>query len=171
MCRRRGRHRGRSTDHHYDRGSHHHLDRSANDDHYGSPDYNDDDYPASDLNVAEGTPIYAAHPGTVTATSAPCADTSRCRCGWGVHVAGDDGHTYTYCHGSRLADHIGPGVTVIAGQLIMISGNTGNSTAPHLHFQIRNPQGDLICPQGPLEAWWNGVALSPTGTPDTGCTH
>ncbi len=129
------------------------------------------DYPASDLNVAEGTPVYAAHRGTATATSAPCADTDRCRCGWGVHVAGDDGHTYTYCHGSRLADRIQPGVTVTAGELIMTSGNTGNSAAPHLHFQIRNPQGDLICPQGPLQAWWNGVALSPAGAPDTGCTH
>ncbi len=129
------------------------------------------DYPASDLNVPEGTPVYAAHPGTATATSAPCTDTDRCRCGWGVRVAGDDGHTYTYCHGSRLANRIQPGVTVSAGELIMTSGNTGNSAAPHLHFQIRNPQGDLICPQGPLQAWWNGVALSPAGAPDTGCTH
>jgi len=129
------------------------------------------DYPASDLGVPEGTPVYAAHPGVVTVISAPCDDPLRCRCGWGLTVTGHDDYRYTYCHGSQLAAHIRPGVTVIAGELIMASGNTGNSSAPHLHFQVRNPHGDLICPQGPLEAWWSGVALSPAGAPQTGCTH
>jgi murein DD-endopeptidase MepM/ murein hydrolase activator NlpD len=53
----------------------------------------------------------------------------------------------------------------------MASGNTGNSEAPHLHFQISNPDGNLVCPQAPLEAWWNGVAASPITAPLTGCTH
>jgi hypothetical protein len=127
------------------------------------------DYPASDLGVPEGTPVYAAHPGTVTGISTPCDDPQRCRCGWGVHVAGADAHTYTYCHGTAV--NVPTGAEVTAGQLIMTSGNTGNSTTPHLHFQIRNPGGALICPQGPLEAWWNGVSLSPAGVPDSGCTH
>jgi murein DD-endopeptidase MepM/ murein hydrolase activator NlpD len=129
------------------------------------------DFPASDLSVPEGTPVYAAHPGTVTALHTPCTDTDRCRCGWGATITGHDGHRYTYCHGSQLADHIQPGVTVAVGELIMASGNTGNSAAPHLHFQIRNPQGDLICPQSLLEAWWNGIGLSPGGAATTGCTH
>jgi murein DD-endopeptidase MepM/ murein hydrolase activator NlpD len=126
------------------------------------------DYPASDLTVAEGTPVYAAHPGTVTAIQTPCPD---CRCGYGVTITGHDGHRYTYCHGQSLADQILPGVQVGAGELIMASGNTGNSTTPHLHFQIRNPAGVLVCPQSVLEAWWNGIGLSPAGTPTTGCTH
>lgn len=127
------------------------------------------DYPASDLAVPEDTPVYAAHPGTVTAVSAPCADIQQCRCGWGVHVAGADGHTYTYCHGSRVL--VQPRDQVVAGQLIMASGNTGNSQGPHLHFQIRNPDGHLVCPQTPLEAWWSGIAMSPVTAPLTGCTH
>lgn len=127
------------------------------------------DYPASDLAVPEGTPVYSAHPGTVTAISQPCADTQRCRCGWGVHVAGADGHAYTYCHGTQVL--VEPRDQVVAGQLIMASGNTGNSQGPHLHFQIRNPDGNLVCPQPALEAWWNGVALSPITAPLTGCTH
>ena len=126
------------------------------------------DYPASDLSVPEGTPVYAAHPGTVTALHTPCPN---CRCGWGVTITGHDNHRYTYCHGTRLAAHIQPGGAVAAGELIMTSGNTGNSAAPHLHLQIRSPQGDLICPQGPLEAWWNGISLSPVGAPTAGCTH
>ncbi|MEX2623966.1 MAG: peptidoglycan DD-metalloendopeptidase family protein [Acidimicrobiia bacterium] len=127
------------------------------------------DYPASDLGVPEDTPVYAAHPGTVTAISEPCGDIQRCRCGWGVHVAGADGHTYTYCHGTQVL--VQAGAEVAAGQLIMASGNTGNSQAPHLHVQIRNPDGNLVCPQTPLEAWWNGIATSPIAAPLTGCTH
>lgn len=126
------------------------------------------DYPASDLMVPEGTPVYAAHPGTVTAIYTPCPT---CNCGWGITISGRDDHRYTYCHGSQLAAHIQPGVAVAAGELIMASGNTGNSEAPHLHFQIRSPTGVLVCPQGLLEAWWNGIGLSPVGAPTNGCTH
>lgn len=129
------------------------------------------DYPASDLAVPEGTPTYSAHPGTVTAIQTPCPDTARCRCGWGVTIQGHDGHAYTYCHGQSVAEHLEPGVQVAAGELIILSGNTGNSAAPHLHFQIRSPDGVLVCPQTVLEAWWQGVGLSPAGATATGCTH
>jgi hypothetical protein len=129
------------------------------------------DYPASDLAVPEGTPVYSAHPGTVTTIQTPCDDIARCRCGWGVTISGSDGHGYTYCHGQTLADHIQPGVQVTAGELIMASGNTGNSATPHLHFQVRNPQGVLVCPQTVLEAWWQGIGLSPAEASTTGCTH
>jgi len=127
------------------------------------------DYPASDLGVPEGTPVFAAHPGTVTAISAPCADTQRCRCGWGVHIAGHDNHTYTYCHGTAV--NVAAGTEVTAGALIMTSGNTGNSRGAHLHFQIRNPAGVLICPQTLLGAWHQGIGVSPATAPTSGCTH
>lgn len=126
------------------------------------------DYPASDLTVPEGTPVYAAHPGTIAAIQTPCPS---CRCGYGVTITGYDGHRYTYCHGQTLADNIQTGGEVAAGELIMLSGNTGNSTTPHLHFQIRSPQGDLVCPQTVLEAWWNGIGLTPAGAPASGCTN
>ncbi|MEX2323744.1 MAG: M23 family metallopeptidase [Acidimicrobiia bacterium] len=128
-------------------------------------------YPASDMNVPEGTPIYAAHAGVVERISIPSEDPDKDRCGLGVTIAGQDGHVYTYCHGSALAAHIYPGVVVGTGETIMLSGNTGRSSAPHLHFQIRDPGGRLICPQGPLEAWWLGIALSPVGAPDSGCSY
>ena len=129
------------------------------------------DYPASDLSVPEGTPVYAAHPGTVTAVSTACAEPMQCRCGWGVHIAGRDGHAYTYCHGTKIAPNVTPGTQVTAGQLLMTSGNTGNSLAPHLHLQIRSPNGALICPQRLLEAWRQGNSLSPLIAPRTGCTY
>jgi murein DD-endopeptidase MepM/ murein hydrolase activator NlpD len=126
------------------------------------------DYPASDLMVPEGTPIYAAHPGTIANLYQPCPD---CKCGYGVTVTGLDEHRYTYCHGQTLASQLEVGVDVVVGQMLMLSGNTGNSTAPHLHFQIRNPTGDLVCPQPLLESWWTGTALTPLAAPTDGCTH
>lgn len=86
-----------------------------------------------------------------------------------MHLAGADGHSYTYCHGSQT--FVQAEDDVAAGALIMASGNTGNSDGPHLHFQIRNPDGTLLCPQPLLEAWWNGIGLSPLAAPTTGCTH
>ena len=124
------------------------------------------DYPASDLAVPEGTPVYSVHPGTVTNVYEPCPS---CKCGWGVAITGADNHRYSYCHGIGVT--VETGAEVAAGQLIMTSGSTGNAEGPHLHFQIRNPAGTLVCPQTLLEAWWNGTGLSPVAAPTEGCTH
>lgn len=126
------------------------------------------DYPASDLLIPEGTPVYAAHPGTITHLHQACTD---CRCGYGVTISGLDDHTYTYCHGQTLTPRLEPGAEVAVGEVVMLSGDTGNSTAPHLHLQIRRPSGELICPQPLLEAWWSGIGLTPTAAPTSGCTH
>ena len=128
------------------------------------------DYPASDLAVPEGTPVYAAHPGTVTWVSSPCGDV-RCTCGWGLSITGNDNHRYTYCHGYQFAAHIEVGVAVTDGELVMTAGSTGNAVSPHLHFQIRNPYGALVCPQTLLEAWHQGIGISPVTAAQSGCTH
>ncbi len=57
------------------------------------------------------------------------------RCGRGVNLTGNDGAVYTYCHFSAWT--VSSGQTVSAGQHIGSTGNTGNSTGPHLHFGIR----------------------------------
>jgi murein DD-endopeptidase MepM/ murein hydrolase activator NlpD len=48
-----------------------------------------------------------------------------------------------YGHASRLLVHAGEQVS--AGQVIALTGNSGRSTAPHLHFEIRR-QGQSLDP-------------------------
>jgi murein DD-endopeptidase MepM/ murein hydrolase activator NlpD len=86
-------------------------------------------HPGTDLAVPEGTPVYAANAGTVIL----------CRWnggyGFNVMIQHDDGVVSVYGHGSRLLCH--EGQQVRAGDLVMLSGNTGFSTGPHLHFELR----------------------------------
>ncbi|MDN7120966.1 peptidoglycan-binding protein [Nocardioides sp. ChNu-153] len=117
------------------------------------------DYPALDLPTATGVPAYAVTGGTATATS-------NSRCGNGVSlVAG--GVTYLYCH---FSSHAFSGTrTVAAGQLLGRTGNTGNSTGPHLHFQI-TAGGALRCPQAFALALYDGrTPPSPSSLPTSGC--
>ena len=117
------------------------------------------DYPAADIPVGSGTPYYAVTSGTVSHAGNGC--------GIGVVLQGDDGVQYTYCHGSsRIAN----GARVNGGQQLGKTGNTGNSTGPHLHFQIKAPT--LRCPQQLLLALYNGSpAPSPRDLPTGGCTN
>jgi murein DD-endopeptidase MepM/ murein hydrolase activator NlpD len=52
-----------------------------------------------------------------------------------VLVRHPDGYETMYGHASRLL--VRDGDEVAAGQVIVLSGNTGRSTAPHLHFEVR----------------------------------
>ena len=117
------------------------------------------DYPAIDLMVPEGSPVYAVRGGTVARVVEwpfNCWEVGRCEqtCGIGISIDGDDGTRYIYCHGSRL-NGIAVGDAVTAGQLLMWSGNTGRSGAPHLHFEIR-VNGKQQCPQALLAALYAG---------------
>jgi hypothetical protein len=118
------------------------------------------DYPAWDLALPVGTPVYAVHGGTVIAV------TGGGRCGGGVVIAGLDAARYTYCHADRVLTTRG---AVAPGELILLSGNTGRSTGPPLHLQITNPAGELICPQPLLEAWYLGQPATPATAPTSGC--
>ena len=76
-----------------------------------------------------GTTIFASCGGTVT------------RAGWGkgygycVYIKHPDGKETRYGHLSKILVSVGQ--TVSQGQKIALSGNTGVSTGPHLHFEIR----------------------------------
>ena len=87
----------------------------------------------TDLAAPTGTPIYAVHDGIVLDSSYED--------GYGLHVTIDHGLDVKifYAHASELLVRVGQHVT--AGQLIAKVGSTGNSTGPHLHFEIRVHDG------------------------------
>jgi murein DD-endopeptidase MepM/ murein hydrolase activator NlpD len=95
-----------------------------------------------DLAVPLGTPIYAVADGTVLFTRASSG-------GYGIHVAiNHGGRVVTLsAHCSRLL--VGEGQRVSQGEIIALSGSTGNSTGPHLHLEFvvngqhRNPRNYL----------------------------
>ncbi|MBE1489953.1 golvesin C-terminal-like domain-containing protein [Plantactinospora soyae] len=120
------------------------------------------DYAAIDLPVPSGTAAYAVRAGTVARVN----DSS---CGQGINLTGTDGAVYTYCHFSAWS--VASGATVTAGQRIGSTGNTGNSTGPHLHFGIRT-SGTLRCPQNFLLALYDGVTPpAATSLPTSGCSY
>lgn len=81
-----------------------------------------------DLAAPTGTPIYAAASGTVTT-----ARYSSSAGNWVVINHGNGLQTY-YMHASAL--YVSEGQTVSKGQNIAAVGSTGQSTGPHLHFQV-----------------------------------
>ena len=83
-----------------------------------------------DLAVPTGTSVRAALPGTVTVSTYN-------RGGYGYYVMIDHGNGLStlYGHNSQLLARVGQ--TVEAGDVIALSGSTGRSTGPHLHFEVR----------------------------------
>lgn len=87
------------------------------------------DHGGIDIGVSTGSRVYAAAAGTVTLA------------GWNggygkcVIISHDNGMTTFYAHLSTTRVKTGSRVT--QGQIIALSGNTGNSTGPHLHFEVR----------------------------------
>lgn len=138
------------------------------------------DYPAWDWPIPSGTPVYAMRGGHVAAVEYwphnrwdyGCGTkTAGCStCGIGVTIEDDSGVRWTYCHGSAL--HVQVGETVAAGAQILTSGDTGRSSGPHLHLQIRTPDGILRCPQTLVRSLRDrGAGINPNSLPVTGCTY
>jgi murein DD-endopeptidase MepM/ murein hydrolase activator NlpD len=89
----------------------------------------DESHPGIDIAVPLGTTVRASGGGSVTAAG---YDTDY---GLFVLLRHPSGYETMYGHMSRLV--AAEGDDVQAGQVIGLSGNSGRSTAPHLHFEIR----------------------------------
>ncbi|GGZ85192.1 M23 family metallopeptidase [Streptomyces echinoruber] len=87
-----------------------------------------------DFAVPIGTDVVAAHGGTVV-KAGPNGAGDGPAYGNAVVIRHADGTYSQYAHLSRIDVRIGQVVTT--GQHIARSGDTGNSTGPHLHFEIR----------------------------------
>ncbi len=95
---------------------------------------------AVDFNMSVGTPVHAARAGIVArieeANDKGCWDN-----GCGAHanyivIVHNDGTTGEYYHLQRNGALVDVGDHIIAGKKIALSGNTGHTTMPHLHFAV-----------------------------------
>lgn len=99
------------------------------------PNYSSGSYHAgTDFPVPLNTPVYSTCDGEVVAVTSLTTS-------YGKHIkirATVNGSTVyiRYCHLNSFAVNVGDKVT--SGQLIAYSGSTGNSTGPHLHYEVRN---------------------------------
>jgi murein DD-endopeptidase MepM/ murein hydrolase activator NlpD len=92
------------------------------------------------------------------------------RCGLRVVVQAADGGRYVYCHLSRI--EVAAGATVTTGSVLGLSGNTGNSTGPHLHVEVSSSGGGVRCPQALLLAVHDGATVpAPSALPASGCFY
>ena len=97
-----------------------------------------------DLAAPRGTPVHAAFGGVVAVHLSAT--------GYGLHVSvdGGDGITALYAHLASV--DVVTGDVVGAGDVLGTVGSTGNSTGPHLHFEVRrdgipeDPRDDVALP-------------------------
>ncbi|MCA3016712.1 MAG: M23 family metallopeptidase [Myxococcaceae bacterium] len=101
-----------------------------------------------DLPATEGTPIPAARDGVVVFAGE--------RGGYGnaVELRHDDGSTTLYAHAKEV--FVTPGQSVSAGTLLASVGQTGRSTGPHLHLEVREG-GRPVDPVKALKSYRLGV--------------
>lgn len=101
---------------------------------------------AIDFDMPEGTPVYAARSGTVVRVKQDgrAGGPSMAYAGHGnvIMIAHEDGTFGNYVHLRFRGSRVGVGDRVEAGDLIGYSGNTGVSSGPHLHFDVRVPRWD-----------------------------
>ncbi|MFD0074380.1 M23 family metallopeptidase [Streptomyces sp. NPDC127166] len=109
-----------------------------------------------DFAVPVGTPVKAAAAGTVV-KAGPNGGGDGPAYGNAIVIKHANGTYSQYAHLSRIQVNIGQKVAV--GQQIALSGNTGNSSGPHLHFEIRTTPnyGSAVNPMSFLRAHGVGV--------------
>jgi murein DD-endopeptidase MepM/ murein hydrolase activator NlpD len=88
-------------------------------------------HPAVDIGAWTGSPVAAADGGYVAVA------TGGWNGGYGNHVIIDHGNGFATLYAHLNSIYVKPGENVTRGEQIGSVGNTGNSTGPHLHFEIR----------------------------------
>lgn len=83
-----------------------------------------------DISIPLGTEVRAADDGTVKVVE-------RLTTGYGIHVIIDHGGELTSLYGHLSEVRVTQGQGIHKGDLVGLSGSTGHSTGPHLHFEVR----------------------------------
>ncbi len=108
-----------------------------------NPAWGHRDMLAYDFDLPMGTPVVAARVGTVIRTEDRYSDDD--------HVPGhenvvivqhSDGTMFRYAHLRLNGVAVLPGAAVVQGELLGFSGNSGNSSGPHLHADLIRSGGD-----------------------------
>ena len=94
-----------------------------------------------DIGVDEGTPVHAADSGVIV--------WSGWMGGYGYAVVIDHGNGLSTLYGHNCELAVDEGQSVSKGQVVAYAGSTGNSTGPHVHFEVRE-NGDPVDPMGYL---------------------
>ena len=89
-------------------------------------------HPGIDIGVPEGTPIRAAASGTVVLLQSESESG-----GYGNYTCIDHGGGLSTCYAHQTEFATSLGASVSQGEVIGYVGNTGFSTGPHLHFEVR----------------------------------
>ncbi|MEI7499800.1 MAG: M23 family metallopeptidase [Bacteroidota bacterium] len=100
-----------------------------------------------DFSAPVGTEIYATGNGTITVAGRDVQG------GYGNEIRIDHGYNYqtVYAHLSRI--FVKPGQKILRGQIIGYVGNTGKSTSPHLHYEVRKNK----IPLNPIYFFFNDL--------------
>jgi murein DD-endopeptidase MepM/ murein hydrolase activator NlpD len=96
---------------------------------------------AMDIVMPEGTPIIAARGGVVVKTESRQSGRGTDPSGNFVRVLHNDGTMGVYLHLKRGSVCVREGQQVTVGSALGLSGNTGNSSGPHLHFVVQRNTG------------------------------
>ncbi|HEF4759146.1 TPA: M23 family metallopeptidase [Pseudomonas putida] len=96
---------------------------------------------AMDIAMPEGTPIIAARGGVVVKTENGQTGRGTDPSGNFVRILHDDGTMGVYLHLKKGSVSVREGQRVAVGSALALSGNTGNSSGPHLHFVVQRNTG------------------------------
>ncbi len=94
-----------------------------------------------DFTAPTGTPVYATGDGKVIEVKG----SKRSRSGFGLEVIIDHGYGYQTLYGHLNEFNVKRGQKVKRGDIIAFVGNTGGSTAPHLHYEVHK-NGSAVNP-------------------------
>ncbi len=146
-------------------------------------------YPATDVFVDCGATLVSPVAGTVaevrrTDSWDPDVDDPATRGGRSVAIVGDDGVRYYLAHFESIVEPLAVGARVAPGEVLGTMGDSGRTSACHLHFGISPPcpgpewsvRRGVVWPYPYLDAWRAGEQLSPVAEVDawlatnpTGC--
>jgi murein DD-endopeptidase MepM/ murein hydrolase activator NlpD len=106
-------------------------------DSWGAPRSGGRGHQGTDMMAPYGTPNYAVIGGSVSTSVISGGGNT-------LYLSGDDGNTYIYMH---LQSYVVSGGSVSQGQLVALTGDSGNATGvPHTHFEIHPGGGGAINP-------------------------